>query len=489
LVPGILGGKGVSWRHLSTFLYLSTGGILGLVSHVVFTIVLGFIFFGQVALHTGGGQIITELAMAGMGRFRGGPAKVAVVASSMFGTISGSPVANVLTTGTLTIPMMIRTGYQPKVAGAIEAVASTGGIILPPVMGAAAFIIAEFLGISYPEVALAAVIPGILYYLSVFIQVDLEAAKTRLKGLPAQQLPSLKKALSKGWVFIIPVAILIYSLFILYLAPAKAAVYSAAAFFVVSAFRKDTRLTPGKLSALLEGTGRLTMEIAVIVIIAGIAIAVIGITGAGVTFSRALVQLSGGNVFVLLLLAAVSSTILGMGMNATATYIIVAILTAPALIQLGVEPLAAHLFVFYFGSLAMITPPVCVAVYPASVLAGSPVMRTGIEAVKIGIAAFIVPFVFALDPALLFMGSPTEILIAASKAVIGFAFLGVAIRGYLFSEIALLNRSLLVIGALGLLVPHMFIVNMAGLGLIIAIILWEWMARRASRREQGSPLA
>ncbi|MBI4284989.1 MAG: TRAP transporter fused permease subunit [Chloroflexi bacterium] len=482
LVPGILGGRGVSWQYLFTFLYLSSGGILGLVANVVFTMVLAFIFFGDVVFHTGGGKVITDFALAALGRFRGGPAKVAVVASSMFGTISGSPVANVLTTGTITIPLMKSIGYRPQVAGAIEAVASTGGLIMPPVMGAAAFVMAELLGISYAEVAIGAVIPAVFFYLGVFIQVDLVAARTGLKGLSREQLPSLRRVVSKGWAFAVPIVVLIYSLFILGIPAAKAAVYSAGAFLVVGAFRKETRAGLRKLLTVFESTGRLVVEMAAIAIIAGVAIGIIGITGVGITFSRALVELAGGNLFLLLLLTAVASMILGMGMNATATYIIVALLTAPALVQLGISELAAHMFVFYFGTMSMITPPICVAVYPASVLAGSPIMRTGFEAVKIGIIAYLAAFLFVLDPSLLLIGSPAEIALAAARGVIAVIFVGFAMQGYLFSPIGMLSRILTGLGAIALATPNSYIVNIIGAGVIAAVASWEWTRRRARRK-------
>ncbi len=486
LVPGLLSGPGISWPRLANSLYIHPTAILGIPPRVVFTIVLGFVFFGQVMFATGGGKSITDIALATMGKYRGGPAKAAVVASSLFGTLSGSATANVLTTGQLTIPMMKETGYKPAVAGAIEAVASTGGQILPPVMGSAAFLIAEFLEISYYQVAIAAAIPGILYYLAVFIHVDLEAAKAGIKGLTADRLPDLKKVLATGWVYIIPVIVLIYCLFILHVAPAKAALYSAACFFIVSAFRKETRITLTKLLTCLRNTGRITMEIGVVVAIAGVLIGIVGLTGVGITISQVLVAISGGQVWILLILTAAVSTILGMGMPVTATYIVLAILTAPALMQLGVVPLAAHLFVFYFGVLSFITPPVCVAVYPAAVLAGSDVMRTGFQAVKIGIVAFIVPFIFATNPALLLMGSVGEIILIVSTSIVGFAVLAVTIQGYLFRKMPILNRLLLGIGAI-LLLWHDLVFNIIGLVLVMVVLLWEWNIRRKGLPAPTSP--
>lgn len=477
LVPGDLGGPGISWERLATSLYLHSNALLGIPARIVFTIVLAFILLGQVMSATGGGRSITNLALATMGKYRGGPAKVAVVASSVFGTLSGSAVANVLTTGQVTIPMMKESGYKPRVAAAIEAVASSGGQLMPPVMGASAFLIAEFLGISYLKVVGAALIPAILYYLAVFIQVDLEAAKSGIKGTAAYLLPSFKKVLRAGWLYMIPFAVLIYCLFFIHLSPAKSALYTAACFLVISVLRKETRLTPRGFLESLENTGRLTLEMGIVVAIAGIIIGVVGITGAGISLSQVFVDISGGNVLPLLLLAAVASTILGMGMPVTAAYILLAILTAPALVQLGIEPLAAHLFVFYFGVLSFITPPVCVAVYPAALLAGSGVMRTGFEAVKIGIVAYIVPFLFVFNPALLLMGSVDEVLVAVLTTVVGFAILAMAIQGYLFRRLALMSRVLFAVGA-GLLLWHNWVSQVVGIVLIMALLLQE---RRASR--------
>ena len=482
LIPGMMGGRGFSWERLASFLYLDTGSILGFIAMVVFGMVFCFILFGRTLFTTGGGEFFTDTSLAVMGRQRGGPAKVAVVASSLFGTLSGSASSNVVITGSITIPMMKKTGYKPHVAAAIEAVASSGGCLMPPVMGATAFVIAELLAIPYREVVIAALIPAILYYLSVFIQVDLEAAKMGLKGLPAEQLPSLKKVLLRGWIFIIPMIVLIYCLFVIYLSPAKSALYALASLVMVSMFKKGARLTPQKSLACLEDTGRFMVEIGVICATAGLIIGVVGLTSLGFLFSQVLIAVSGGNVYLLLLLTALASVILGMGMPVTASYIILAVLAAPALVQLGLAPLAAHLFVFYFALLSFITPPVCVAVYIASPIAGSEPMRTALQAVKLGIVAYIVPFIFAVSPALLLMGSVKEIMLIVPTSVLGFAALAVTIQGYLFSKLAVSSRLLLGIGAV-LLLLHSWVGNIVGLAIIIAFLLWQWRTRRTVLRE------
>lgn len=482
LIPGMMGGRGFSWERLASFLYLDTGSILGFIAMVVFGMVFCFILFGRTLFATGGGEFFTDTSLAVMGRQRGGPAKVAVVASSLFGTLSGSASSNVVITGSITIPMMKNTGYKSHVAAAIEAVASSGGCLMPPVMGATAFVIAELLAIPYREVVIAALIPAILYYLSVFIQVDLEAAKMGLKGLPAEQLPSLKKVLLRGWIFIIPMIVLIYCLFVIYLSPAKSALYALASLVMVSMFKKGARLTPQKSLDSLEDTGRFMIEIGVICATAGLIIGVVGLTSLGFLFSQVLIAVSGGNVYLLLLLTALASVILGMGMPVTASYIILAVLAAPALVQLGLAPLAAHLFVFYFALLSFITPPVCVAVYIASPIAGSEPMRTALQAVKLGIVAYIVPFIFAVSPALLLMGSVKEIMLIVPTSVLGFAALAITIQGYLFSKLSVPSRFLLGIGAV-LLLLHNWVINLIGLAVIIAFLLWQWRVTRTVRRE------
>jgi len=477
VIPGQMGGPGISSERLATSLYLYPTAILGIPARIVFTIVLAFILFGQVMFATGGGRAVTNLALATVGRYRGGPAKVAVIASSMFGTLSGSAAANVLTTGQVTIPMMKNTGYKPRVAAAIEAVASSGGLLMPPIMGAAAFLMAEFLGISYGKVVVAALVPAVLYYLAIFIHVDLEARKNGISGIPPHLLPQFRGVLSSGWTFIIPFAVLIYCLFIINLTPARSALYSTACFFVVSALRKETRLTFGSIRTCLENTGRFTLEMSIVVAIAGIIIGVVGLTGAGVSLSQVLIDLSSGSTAVLLVLAAVASIILGMGMPITATYIVVAVLIAPALVQLNIEPIAAHLFVLYFGVLSFVTPPVCVAVYPAAMLANSDVMRTGLTAVKLGIVAYIVPFLFVYNSGLLLKGNPGEIALAIITTAVGFSFLAVAIQGYLFRKLPVLNRISFSIGAI-LLLWNNWISEIIGIAIIITLLLYEWRKRR-----------
>lgn len=483
IFPGALYGKGFPWTRLATYLYVDENALFSIALRVTGTIVLAFVFFGQAIFATGGGQFLTNLAMSIMGGFRGGPAKVSVIASSSFGTMSGSAVANVATTGAVTIPLMKKTGYPSYYAGAVEATASSGGQIMPPVMGAAAFLMAQFLGIPYAKVVVAALVPAILYYIGVFVQVDLEAVKRNLKGLPREVLPSLKAVLLDGWIFIIPVIVLVYSLFILFVDPDVAGLYSVASVLVVAMLKRASRINLHKLLAILEDTGEGLLEITVIAAVAGLILGVVSITGLGFAFSLALVQMSGGNLLILLLMAAAAAIVLGMGMTVTAAYILVVILIAPALIQLGIAPIAAHMFVFYFAILSFLTPPICLAVYTAASIAGAKPMRTAWQAMRLGVAAYIVPLIFAYSPGLLLMGSPAEIIKAIISGLLGIIMVAIGLEGYLFSHLRWYERILAFGGGIGL-ITHSWLGKGVGVALLLALFLQQWAVNRFIRAKR-----
>jgi TRAP transporter 4TM/12TM fusion protein len=480
LFPGILHGNGIEWKRLFAYLLLDSNGIYGLPLGIAGTIVLAFILFAQVLFLAGGGKFLTELSLALMGRFRGGPAKVAILSSSLFGTISGSAVGNVMTTGVVTIPMMQNIGYRSHIAGAIEAVASTGGQLMPPVMGAAAFLIAEFLSLPYSQVALAALMPAVLYYLGLFVQVDLEARKHGIKPTAKENIPKLGPILKKSWVFTIPFFVLIYTLFISNYQPDKSALLSAISVLLVAAIGKQTRGIFRSLLSALEAMGKPLLEIGVIVAIAGFIVGIISTTGLGFNLAFNLVRVAGGSVMFLLLLTAIIALILGMGMPTIPAYIILSILVAPALEQLGIMPLAAHLFIFYFGILCMITPPVCFASYAAAAIAGSDALKTGFEAMKLASIAYFVPFIFVFSPSLLLMGSAKAILLAISTSFIGIFALAISLNGFLFQPIANFKRSLLFVCAIGLVIPPTssipmsWLINLIGLFVILPFFFWEW---------------
>lgn len=483
-MPGDFYARGAPWDKLAISLYLDAGGMLGFPLWVISTMVFAFIFFGQVLFLTGGGRFLTDFSLATMGRFRGGPAKMAIVASSLFGTISGSAVANVSTTGVVTIPLMKNAGYRPHVAAAIEAVASTGGQLAPPVMGVAAFLMAEMLAIPYAQVALAAAIPALLYYVALFTQVDLEAAKQGLRGLPKEQLPSITSVARTGWLFVIPLVVVVYTLFVLNFEPGKAGIAATASALVLSLIRRDTRPTLRRFFSILEATGGAMLDLGAIGATVGLIIGAISLSGVGFTFSFLLVGLGQDNLILLLVLTALTSMILGMGLPTGAVYILLAVLVGSAMEKLGILPIAAHLFFFYFGMLSMITPPVCLATFAAAAIAGSDPLKTGIEAMRLGIIAYIVPFIFVFSPALLLQASPLTVVLGVVTAIAGAVLLGIAFIGFLFRRIAWGSRLLLAVGAVALLIPPggaitlSWPINIAGLGISAALIAWEWLHRK-----------
>jgi TRAP transporter 4TM/12TM fusion protein len=484
LFPGLLYAQGSSWQRIASYLYLDSSGLLGVPLSVAASIVVAFIFFGQALYAVGGDKFITELALIAMGRYRGGSAKVSVISSSLFGTVSGSAVANVAVDGAITIPMMKRAGYPAHIAAAIEAVASNGGQIMPPVMGAAAFLMAEFLNIPYGQIALAAAIPALLYYLALFTQVDLEAAKYGLGGLPAAEIPKFRSVMRLGWVFLFPLGFLIYTLMFQNWEAGKAGMATVVLTFIVGALQKETRPTFKGILTCIEETGRTLLDIVVITALAGLVIGALQLSGLTFKLSLILVTLSGGNVLLLLALTAFVCILLGMSLPTTVVYITLAVLVGPALTQLGVDPLAAHLFLFYFGMLSLITPPDCLATYTAAAIAHSDFWKTGWTGMRLGIAAYVVPFVFALHPALILKGSLGEILLAVVATSVGTFLLAVGCAGYVFRPLSWTKRGLFVLAGLLLMLPSWHgtwvIADLAGLLLGAGLFFWE--------RSKSSPI-
>jgi TRAP transporter 4TM/12TM fusion protein len=480
-MPGIFYAKSASWGRIASYLYLDSNGMLGLPIDVAAGVVVAFILFGQALYAVGGDKFLTDLALIATGRYRGGPAKVSVVSSALFGTVSGSAVANVVVDGAITIPLMKSTGFPAHLAAAIEAVASNGGQITPPVMGAAAFLMAEFLNIPYGQIALAAAIPAALYYLALFTQIDLEAAKRGLLGLPAQQIPRFRNVIRLGWVFLIPLTILVYTLMIENWEAGKSGMFAVIAVFIVGAIQKETRPSFKKIVSAFEETGKILLDIAVITALAGIVIGALHLSGFTFKISLLLVTLSGNNVFLLLLITALGCLFLGLPLPTTVVYITLAVLAAPALVQLGIPPLAAHLFLFYFGMVSLITPPDCLPVYIAASIARANFWQTGWTAMRLGIAAYIVPFIFALHPPLIFIGTAKEIIVAIFTAVVGVVLLATGCAGYLFRPLSWLKRGLLWLAAVMLLLPAWsnawLIADFAGFVLAVAVVAWEWNRR------------
>ena len=478
LLPGILNSRGSSWQRIASYLYLDSSGIFGLPFDVAAGIVVAFIFFGQALYAVGGDKFLTDIALVLMGRYRGGTAKVAVVSSTLFGTVSGSAVANVVVDGAITIPMMKKSGYPPHVAAAIEAVASNGGQIMPPVMGVAAFLMAEFLNIPYAEVALAAAIPACLYYIALFTQIDLEAARLGLVGMPDEEIPKLGDVIKRGSVFLLPLLVLIYALMVANWEPGKAGMAAAIVTFVVGALGRETRPSPKGILTSIEETGKILLDIVVVTALAGLVIGAFQLSGLTFKFALLLVSTAGGNIVFLLLLTAFVSIILGMSMPTTVVYIMLAVLVGPALVQVGIPPLAAHLFFFYFGMLSLITPPDCIATYAAASIARADFWKSGWTGMRLGIVAYIVPFVFVFHPALLFKGSITEIVTAIVTASIGVIFLATGVAGYLFRELGYARRALLILAGASLIPPasdtFWLLTNCAGTVLGVALVTAEW---------------
>ncbi len=483
-MPGLL--KGVAQKPIEVIGFLGTSEIalLGLPLKIIVLTVVLFIWMGQLLLHTGASEWFTDLAAALMGRSRGGSAKIAVIASGLFGSISGSAVSNVASTGVITIPLMRQAGYNAKTAGAIEAVASTGGQIMPPIMGAAAFLMAELLELSYTEIILASLIPAFLYYLAVFVQADLEAAKNGIAPLPEDRIPSVLRVLKEGWFFATPFAVLIYLLFWANFPPQKAAFWAAISVAVVSLIfgYKGSRISISQMLDSITGCGRASADIIVIGAMAGIIIGILEKTGLGQALTLILAAVGENNLWLLLVLTAFISILLGMGMPTSAIYLLLATMIAPSLIKLGVNNIAAHMFVLYFGLMSMITPPVAIAAFAAASLAGAKPMETGATAVRLGWIAYIIPFVFVLSPSLLMQGDAMHILISLVTATVGVWIASVSFIGYLYRPIAAAWRWVFGIVGFALLlpadaVPYGLTINITGLIIAIGLIAREYMAR------------
>lgn len=485
-VPGLFQARETSLDYLSSTLVADSVAVLGLPLTIVVTIVLPFVFFGQLLMKGGASEWFTNISTALIGRSRGGSAKIAVIASGLFGAISGTAVSNVASTGLITIPLMKRGGYEPKLAGAFEAVASTGGQIMPPIMGAAAFLMAELLEIAYTEVVIAAIIPALLYYVAVFVYADLEAAKKNILPVPEELIPPLKRTLKEGWFFIVPFAVLIYALFWLNRAPETAALWSGATVVIMNWIfgYKGKRMRAVEIIYAVRDTGvRGGSEIVIIGAMAGTIIGILGATGLGEALTQALVEVGEGNLAALLALTAVICIVLGMGMPTTAIYLLVAIIAAPPLVKLGINPLAAHMYVFYFGIVSLITPPVAIAAFVAANLAGAGPMETAVTAVRLGWTALVVPVMFILSPNLIMQGEPFDILIAFVTAVAGVWFTTCGIQGYYVRPLGIVWRTGFMVSGIMLLIPSeafpgAWQVELAGIALAMVFGGRELLAKR-----------
>ncbi len=430
VMPGPISGLSSNMADTTAYHTLSAESMLGIPMQALANLVIGFLIFGVALTQTGGGTFFINLAFALLGHVRGGPAKVAIFSSGLMGSMSGSVVSNVITTGVLTIPAMRKTGFSRAYAGGVEACASTGGVLMPPIMGSTAFIMAVFLDVPYITIAVAAIIPSVLYYLALFIQIDAFAARNEMPGISRDKLPSLKKTMLEGWHFILVFVLLVVMLVYLkqeVLAP----FYATMLLLVINQLFAHTRWNLKDLMNFIAATGKLLAEIAAILVGVGLIVGALSITGMAGTLVNDLIFIAGGNILVLLLMGAITSFIMGIGMTVTAAYIFLAIVLAPALIQGGLNPMAVHLFILYWGMVSFITPPVALGAFAAASIAGASPMKTGFQAMKLGSIIYFVPFFFVLDPAFILQGEISRTILLFVSAVGGVILIASALQGYL----------------------------------------------------------
>lgn len=474
MIPGALGHREYSFARIIEHMFLTSEGIYGVAIYVTSTFVFIFILMGALLGDTGGAQAFIDMAFSLTGRFRGGPAKASVIGSGLMGTISGSSFANVAGTGTFTIPLMKSVGYKPHFAGGVEAAASSGGQIMPPIMGAAAFIMAEMTGVPYGKLIIYAIIPALLFYVSVFLMVDIEAAKLGLSGLEKSELPKIKDVFKKGgWLLLAPLSIF-YMLLNGY-SPIKASFTAVVIVVIISTLKKETRLSLSQWIVALRKGAQASLGVISACAVAGLIVGTVTLTGLGLKFADLIVNLSNGNLYIALVLTMIASIIMGMGMPTTALYIILGSMVAPALVQLGVPVVAAHMFIFYFGCMAAVTPPVALSSYLAAAIAKADSVKTAFAGLKLSLAAFILPFIFALSPSLLLLDStPKETALVTVTALIGIFMFASSIEQYLICEMGKLKSTILFAGALALIVPGIM-TDVVGLVVFVGIIVIQQM--------------
>ncbi len=453
-LPGVLSGLGYSWQEIIGHYTFGGEGLIGLPTRVMGEYVIGFVMFAGILIASGAGSFFLNLALAVLGRYRGGPAKVAVVGSGFFGSLSGSPISNIAATGSFTIPAMKRLGYPPHYAGAIEACASTGGIIMPPVMGATAFIMAVLLDIPYATIMVAAAIPAIFYYFGLLIQVDAHAAKTELRGTPREEIPSVLSTLKKGWVFIFVLVFLVWGLAYMRW-EAQTPFYAMGLMILLSFTNKETMMTPKRFAETLAASGRLITQTMAILLPVGFIVGGLLITGTSTSLTAGLIRMAGENVFLILIMGAVICYILGMAGVVTPAYIFLALTMAPAVTQIaGLNTMAVHLFILYYAVVGGITPPVAIASFFAATMAGAPAMKTAFTSMRLGVVLYFIPFFFVLNPSLVLQVSLLDTLYWFILGLLGIFLIAEGLEGYLhkLGKLRLYERLLLVIA--GLLVAY-----------------------------------
>lgn len=487
--PGIFGHAGFSWERLLFRLYMTTEGILGITLSTASTFIVMFILFGSFLSISGATKLFNDLALAVAGRTRGGPAQVSVISSALTGSLSGSAVANVATTGSFTIPLMKSIGLKPTFAGAVEAAASTGGMIMPPIMGAAAFIMAGFLGISYTTVIIAAIIPSFLYYLALVFAIDLEAKKMGLKGISKENIPNVMQILKDRGILLVPIFVVTFTL-LTGKTPLYAGFAGIGSAIIASWLTRDktTRITFSKIIHAFNDAAKGTIQVGIACATIGIIICVVTMTGIGSTLAFNIVSFTGGTLWLILLVVMVTCIVLSMGLPSTALYIVVAVTAAPALIEAGVHPIAAHFFVFWFGALSNITPPVALASYTAAGLAGANAMKTSWEALRISLPGFIIPFMIAYNPVILLQTDENHTITVVSvltvfvTSVLGIFAFSCALSNYFSKELSFLERILFFVGALLLIKPGLVT---AAVGIALTVFAFVLHTMRSKNEEMN----
>lgn len=465
-LPGILKHRGYSLIRIASHQYLTTEGIFSTPMGAAANFIILFVLFGNILVMTGGGDFFLKISYSLTAWAKGGAGKTAVLASGFFGMISGSAVANVVTTGNFTVPLMKKSGYESVTASSILALASTGGQLAPPVMGAAAFVMAEFLGVPYFDIVKAAAIPAVLYYLALIFMVHLEADKNSIKGIPRSELQSVSSILKGGFEFIIPIVVLIF-LLVLQWSPGRSVFVSMAIIYLVSFLRKQNRISMKDILVVFERTARGSITVSIACACAGIVVGVVSLTGLGLRLSGIILSMANGNLIIALVLTMIASLILGMGLPTTACYIVLAVLVGPAIIEMGVTPMAAHMFIFYFGIISNITPPVALASYAAAGVSKDPPMKVGYTAFRMGVILFIIPFFFIYSNLLLMEGSAIRIIIATITASIGvYAFSAFSV-GWIRNKIYIISRLIFLAASICLIDPSLM-TDFIGIGLLAA---------------------
>jgi len=471
-LPGLFAHRGVSLQRLLEHTYLGLEGIMGIPLGVSATVIFVYLLFAQVLEKTGIRQFFVDFAMALTGTTPGGPAKAAVVSSAFEGTISGSSIANTAGSGSFTIPMMKSLGYRPEFAAAVEASASTGGQIMPPIMGAAAFVMVEFLNLPYIEIAKAAAIPALLYFTGVFLMVHFQSKREGLTGLPRQSLPKLSEVVLRQGYLVLPL-VLIFLLMDAGFSAARAAVWSMALALLLGMLKRHTRMGIGDLLQIMEAAARTALPVIAACAAAGIIVGTVTLTGIGLKLSANMVELAGNSLIVALFFTMIASLVLGMGIPTTATYIVLATMAAPALEKLGVAPIAAHLFVFYFGVVADITPPVALAVYAGAAIADSNPWQTAVESVKLALGAFLVPYIFVLSPVLVLVeATPLLVLQMVLTSLVGMVALSAGVIGLWTVRLSWVERVAVTVGGL-LLVDPGVLTDLLGASLVAGVYLLQ----------------